>query len=109
MNFSYLLGLRGRINRFQLLMGQVIAIVPFVLVSLVAENLENPWRPTLTAIFMVLLLLITLCMGVKRLHDSDHSSWLILLAFVPLANLYLAFLLYFTPGTDGENRFGPPS
>lgn len=76
---------------------------------------------------------------VKRLHDRDRSgSWLWLLAAAPVALIamaiapaappgpvgfaegalaglalivILAFLweLFFLPGTEGENRFGPPN
>ena len=44
---------------------------------------------------------------IRRLNDVDLSGWLMLLAVVPIANLVLAFILLFWPGTAGENRYGP--
>ncbi len=46
---------------------------------------------------------------VLRLHDLDWSGWWCLLAFVPVANLVLGLLLWFMPGTNGGNSYGPPS
>ena len=46
------------------------------------------------------LLLPTIAVGVRRLHDSDRSGWWLLL---PIVNLI--FLIQ--DGTPGDNRFGP--
>ena len=34
------------------------------------------------------------------------SGWLILLMFVPLANLFMALVMLFVPGSKGENKYG---
>lgn len=46
--------------------------------------------------------------GIQRLHDLNQSGWLILLMFVPLANLVLIIFLVFVPGTQGVNKWGNP-
>jgi uncharacterized membrane protein YhaH (DUF805 family) len=51
-------------------------------------------------------------LAIQRLHDFDTTGWLTLLFLVPLVNMIFAFILWFVPGTDGENRFGkktPPN
>ncbi len=45
---------------------------------------------------------------VRRLHDMDASGWWALLIPVPIADLILALVLIFRPGTDSVNRFGQP-
>lgn len=42
----------------------------------------------------------SIAVGVRRMHDVDKSGWFIL---IPFYNLYLAI----QPGTVGPNRFGP--
>lgn len=48
----------------------------------------------------------SLAQGVKRLHDVDKSGWLILLCFVPIANLVLGLYMLFADGTVGPNSYG---
>lgn len=43
----------------------------------------------------------------RRLNDADISGLAMFLVFVPIANLLLAFILLFWPGTSGVNRYGP--
>lgn len=47
-----------------------------------------------------------ICITVKRLHDLDRSGWHLLLFMVPLYNVYLALVLLFKKGTEGQNQFG---
>ncbi len=44
--------------------------------------------------------------GVRRLHDQDKSGWLMLLMFVPIANIVLLVFM-FLEGTRGPNQYGP--
>ena len=48
-----------------------------------------------------------LAVTVRRLHDTDRSGWTLLLALIPLVGAVLLIYYYASPGTDGENRFGP--
>jgi uncharacterized membrane protein YhaH (DUF805 family) len=54
---------------------------------------------TLTAIIQLGILIPSIAVAVRRMHDTDHRGWWIL---VPLVNLI--FLL--TNGKIGPNRFG---
>lgn len=53
----------------------------------------------------VALLAIGLMLTIQRSHDFNTTGWLSLLMLVPLANL----VFWFIPGTDGPNRYGPPT
>lgn len=48
-----------------------------------------------------------LALEIKRCHDLGRSGFLVLLNFVPLANVLLRFYLLLAPGSSGANRFGP--
>tara|TARA_B100000780_G_scaffold182067_1_gene127764 strand:+ start:226 stop:579 length:354 start_codon:yes stop_codon:yes gene_type:complete len=52
------------------------------------------------------LLLPSISVLVRRLHDADKSGWWVLLGFVPLGGLIL-LVFCCMDGTKGENRFGP--
>ncbi|MDP9429930.1 MAG: DUF805 domain-containing protein [Actinomycetota bacterium] len=52
------------------------------------------------------LLLPSLAVTVRRLHDTGRTGWWALLALVPLANLVLLLFACFD-SEPGPNRFGP--
>jgi uncharacterized membrane protein YhaH (DUF805 family) len=54
---------------------------------------------TLAAIIQLVVLIPSIAVGVRRMHDTDHRGWWLL---VPLANFYLVFC----KGQAGPNRFG---
>lgn len=54
------------------------------------------------------IFLLFFVLAKRRLNDVDMSGWLSLLIFVPFINFIFAMLLVVWPGTEGENRFGPP-
>jgi hypothetical protein len=45
-----------------------------------------------------------LMMMIKRCHDRDRSGWFLLIPFV---NFWLFIELFFLPGTQGPNQYGP--
>lgn len=59
-------------------------------------------------IFMIVVLAVILpsiAVSVRRLHDRDLSGWWYLLGFVPVASIVL-LVWYVLPGTPGPNRYG---
>jgi len=54
------------------------------------------------------LLIPSLAVQVRRLHDQDRTHWWLLLAIVPFGQFPLLALMCFD-GTPGSNRFGPDS
>ena len=60
----------------------------------------------LSMIYGLAVLVPGLAVGVRRLHDIDKDSIMIILAFIPLVNLYILYL-WTIEGTRGPNRFGP--
>ena len=68
---------------------------------------EHSQLPLLLIVLVMLPLLIPgISIAVRRLHDTNHSGWWLLLGFVPLLNFFLPMIWYFRPGTPAHNRFG---
>ncbi len=57
-------------------------------------------------IYYVAILIPSLAVGVRRLHDRDMSGWWLLLGFVPFAGFVL-LVFFVLEGTNGPNKFGP--
>lgn len=51
---------------------------------------------------------VTVQLGVQRLHDIGWSGWLMLLTLVPVIGSIFPIVLLLAPGSKGLNRFGPP-
>ena len=108
--FLELFSTQGRVNRawyfwHVVLDDLVIAGMVFVLL------LASEW---LTGLFMVPVIGVGLAgawaamaITIKRLHDLDRPGWHFLLMAIPIYNIFLGLVLFFAPGTEGDNRYGP--
>lgn len=55
--------------------------------------------PFLGSLYSLAVLVPAIAVGIRRMHDTNHSGWFLL---IPVYNLVLAC----TEGTRGPNRFG---
>ena len=55
--------------------------------------------------FYLAMLIPSLAVAVRRLHDSDKSGWLLLLGFIPFGGL-VVLIFNLMDGTPGPNRYG---
>jgi len=60
----------------------------------------------LSALYTLGVLIPSISVLVRRLHDTNRSGWWFLLAFIPLLNLVLLVFM-FLDGTSGDNDYGP--
>jgi uncharacterized membrane protein YhaH (DUF805 family) len=61
----------------------------------------------LAAIWHLAVLLPTLAVFVRRLHDTDKSGWWWWLWLIPVIGWIVLIVFLATRGTPGPNRFGP--
>ena len=66
---------------------------------------------TLGAILNILLtlglLVPSIAVSIRRLHDTDRTGWWVLLGLIPLIGTIVLIVFSVQRGTDGDNRFGP--
>ncbi len=60
----------------------------------------------LIILFGVAMIIPTLEVQVRRLHDSGKSGWFILLGFVPVVSIVL-LVFFFLDSDVGPNEYGP--
>ena len=80
--------------------GAVVA--PMLGFEAFAEEAGEPLR----VIESLALLLPSLAVAVRRLHDIDRSGWWYLIIIVPIIGPLVLLYWYIQPGTDGSNQFG---
>lgn len=61
----------------------------------------------LSGIYSLAVLIPTLAVTVRRLHDIDRTGWWILINLIPLIGTIVLLVFALTPGTPGSNRYGP--
>jgi uncharacterized membrane protein YhaH (DUF805 family) len=54
------------------------------------------------------LLLPGLSVAIRRLHDTDHSGWWVLIGLIPIIGFIVLLVFYLRQSDPGENRYGPP-
>ncbi len=103
-------GFSGRAGRKEYWMFYLIYMLILIGLSILGAMLPVSMASIfsiLIGIFVLALLIPTIAVNVRRLHDSDRSGWWMLLSLIPLAGLYVLYLLIIE-GTQGTNRFGNP-
>ncbi|WP_378185837.1 DUF805 domain-containing protein [Aquimarina sp. W85] len=58
-------------------------------------------------VYILIVLVPSLAVTVRRLHDTGKSGWMLLIALVPLIGSIWLFVLYVTEGDQGDNQYGP--
>lgn len=60
----------------------------------------------LAAVFIVAMIIPSLSVGVRRLHDTDRSGWWLLISLVPLIGAIVLLVFSLQDSDQGDNRFG---
>jgi uncharacterized membrane protein YhaH (DUF805 family) len=95
----------GRASRsayWWFVLGDVIAFVVLEILGLVLKD----FGLILDIIAYIGLGLTGLSLGVRRLHDSDKSGFMILLGLIPFVGWIIVLVFACLPGTPGPNRYG---
>lgn len=62
---------------------------------------------TLGALYSLAVLIPSIAVGARRLHDLDKSGWWQLIALVPIIGWIVLIVWAASEGQPGSNRFGP--
>ncbi len=60
----------------------------------------------LVALFGLGVLLPSLTVAVRRLHDTGRSGWWLLIGLVPILGWIALLFFYVQPGNQGDNQYG---
>jgi uncharacterized membrane protein YhaH (DUF805 family) len=57
-------------------------------------------------VYAVGVLIPSIAVAIRRLHDTDKSGWWLLIGFVPIVGFIVLIVFYATAGTPGPNKYG---
>lgn len=101
--------LEGRRNRKSLLLYFLVYFVILTIVSAIATVMANI-DPSLGIIVLLMWLPMpySACVVLaQRCRDVGWTGWAVLIVLIPLIGMFFLISLFFIPGTDGPNRYGP--
>ena len=58
-------------------------------------------------VYSLAILLPSIAVGVRRLHDTGRSGWWMLIAFVPLIGVIVLIVFFVLDSQPGSNEYGP--
>ncbi|MCZ7378532.1 DUF805 domain-containing protein [Micromonospora sp. WMMC250] len=109
--FSQYVGFTGRARRSEYwwfaLFTILVSIVASILDGALGLDFEGSTTGLIGLVASLALLLPSLAVGVRRLHDTDRTGWWLLIALVPLVGFIVLIVFFVLDSTPGTNRFGP--
>ncbi|MFI5734122.1 DUF805 domain-containing protein [Kribbella sp. NPDC051587] len=98
---------RGRARRKEYWLYTLVNLVVSIVLAIVDRLLGTDGRIDLiSGVYGLLVLVPTLAVTVRRLHDTDRSGWWILLNLFPVVGWLVVLVFNVMDGTPGPNRHG---
>lgn len=115
---SGIFSLKGRIGRLRYvafsLVFALIALVPAMVIGGVVAGLMQGQEIAgvlsmgLIGIAYLAVIIYSVIIGVRRLHDLNMSGWMWLINLIPLIGTFFALYMVFAPGKEDTNDYGNP-
>lgn len=99
----------GRATRQEYWMFQLYSIIISVVLSIVANMKLGPISTLFSLLYIIYALAVlipTLAVSVRRLHDTDHSGWWLLISLIPLIGV-IVLIIFLVRDSQGDNQYGP--
>lgn len=58
-------------------------------------------------LYSLAVLIPSLAVGVRRLHDTDRTGWWLLIGLVPIIGFVILIVFFVKESDPGENQYGP--
>jgi uncharacterized membrane protein YhaH (DUF805 family) len=91
---------KGRARRKEYWYFVLFNVIIQMVLSFIGRSISQNAYTILTSLYSLAIIIPTIAVGVRRMHDTEHSGWWLL---VPIVNLVFAL----TEGTKGDNKYGP--
>lgn len=93
----------GRAARKEYWMFVLTNLIVAIAVSIVAGIVK---LDPLNGLYSLAVLVPSLAVGARRLHDTDRSAWWLLLCLIPIVGWIILLVFMLLDSQPGNNRFG---
>ncbi len=87
---------------FNIIIGAVLGIIDTILGLRISHNGAG----VLGSLYSLGVLVPSLAVAVRRLHDTNRSGWWLFIGLIPLIGFIVLIVWYATEGTRGPNQYG---
>ena len=98
---------RRREYWYFVLFSSIITVVLSIIDGVIGTLDSTTGLGLLSGIFTLAILIPTIAVSVRRLHDIDRTGWWFLISFIPLIGTIVLLVFAVQDSTPGGNRFGP--
>lgn len=95
----------GRARRTEYWMFVLCNVIVMLLLSMVDKMIGGD-NELISSIYSLAVLLPSLAVAARRLHDTDRSAWWLLLGLIPVIGTLVLIYFMVCNGQQGPNRFG---
>jgi uncharacterized membrane protein YhaH (DUF805 family) len=85
----------------------IISIALSIIDSLFGTYHRESGAGLLSGLFSLAVLIPSIAVSVRRLHDIDRTGWWVLISLVPLVGWIVLLVFHVQDGTPSPNRYGP--
>ena len=97
----------GRARRKEYWMYALFIGIIYIVLAIIAGASKSTAGLALLGIFYLAILLPSLAVGVRRLHDTGRSGWWLLFGIVPLVGGITLLVFSCLDSEPGPNKYGP--
>ena len=85
----------------------IFSVIAMILDNVLGIAMEGIGYGPLYGIYLLAIILPSLAVAVRRLHDIGKSGWMILISLIPLIGGIWLLVLLVTDSNPGNNQYGP--
>ena len=104
--FSQYVGFTGRARRSEFWYWTLFQIIVGVVASILDRAVFDRNNAAFSVIVGLGLLLPSLAVAVRRLHDSGRTGWWLLIGLIPVIGTII-LIVFYVQDSHGDNKYGP--
>ena len=95
----------GRATRSEFWLFELINAIVIIALGVLGGTVAD-WIAYVGVLFILAILIPSLAVTVRRLHDTGRSGWWYFISFIPLIGPVI-LIIFLVLGSDQDNEYGP--
>ena len=94
----------GRAKRSEYWLFLLVHVIVSIILGLIPLVLD--WFVVVEVVYALALLIPSLAVGARRLHDTRRSGWWQLIGLIPIVG-WIVLVIFMAGKSDDDNQYGP--